>query len=214
MKLSYTYDPGAFANSIKGIEQPIEFAAVDALREATSIAETKGKANVEASGLGPRFVKSLKSRFYINNGLDAAGIVYSAINYSVVFERGAIVKGNPTLWIPLPTTPQKVGGKRLTAKVFGDTIGHLFKIKIGGREYLAAKIAVSKKNSTARIPSLSAAMLRNGARKAGKGQRTRLMPLFMGVQSTSIRKRLHIGQIVEQAADQIPKLYENALKED
>jgi hypothetical protein len=193
------------------MEMPIADAGIAAIKRATDEALARSKADVAASGLGSRWVASFKSRFYENKGLDAAGLIYSRINFGVVFERGATVPGNPTLWIPLQTTPKKLGGKRLTAKVFHEQIGHLFKTKIDGRDYLAARIAVSKRQTTGPLPLLSAAMLKNRA-KPKAGQRTRLIPMFVGKSSTTIQKRLHIGEITQAAAARLGEYYAAAIK--
>lgn len=195
---------------MKSIDRPIAGAATDAVREATDQAHKRGLADIAASGLGERWVKSFKQRFYINDGIDAAGIVYSGINFGVVFERGATIHGSPTLWIPLPTTPKKLGRKPLTAKRFSHEVARLFKIRIGGKDYLAAKVNVTK-GQAGRVVTRSVAMLK---RKAGKSTRTALVPMFVAANSTHIRKRLHIGQIAEQAADRLPQLYADALKDD
>jgi hypothetical protein len=208
MRVTYSYTKGEFDKAMRDIEIPMDQAAIDSVREATDIAHKNGQANIAASGLGPRWVKSFKQRFYKNTGLDAAGIVYSTIQFSYVFERGATVRGNPNLWIPLPTTPLKIGGKRMTAKRATHEIGHLFKIVIGGKEFLALRIAVSKGIAKGPVPRMSAAMLKSRARKPRKNETTRLIPMFVGSASITIRKRLNISEIVQRAADQLPDLYD------
>ena len=214
MKLSFTSPDGAFFKGMTEIDKPIGTAAQAAIQGALKDALTRGKANIASAGLGQRWVDSLKTRFYKNDGLDAAGIIFSGINFGVVFERGAVIKGNPTLWLPLHTTPKKIGGKRLTAKTFHEQIGQLFMVTFGGKEYLAARIAVSKKASFGPLPLMSAAMLRNRMKPPRKGQTTRLVPMFVAQQATTIRKRLHIGQITESAAAKLPKLFAAAIKDE
>lgn len=213
MKFKFDHSSGAFQKNMKAIDRPIGTAARAAVKEALQDALTHSKADVLSSGLGQRWAKSFKTKFYKNDGIGAAGIVYSRINYGVVFERGAEVKGKPKLWIPLHTTPKKIGGKRLTAKVFSQQIGHLFKVKIGGREFLAAKIAVSKKAAAGPLPVMSATMLKNRA-KPKPGQRTRLIPMFVAAASITIRKRLNIAGIAQKAAAKLPRFFANAIKGD
>jgi hypothetical protein len=59
-------------------------------------------------------------------------------------------------------------------------------------------------------------MPRSVANSSARPARPRqgLVPMFVAVDSTHIRKRLHIGQIAEQAADRLPQLYADALKDD
>jgi hypothetical protein len=197
---------------MESLSDPMAVAGAATVREATDITHAKGQANIASSGLGPRWVRSFKQRFYLNDGLDAAGIVYSTINFSVVFERGATVKGNPTLWIPLPTTPLKIGGKRVTAKRISDEVGQLFKIELRGKEYLAMKIAVSKRVATGPLPRMSTAMLKRAAKKPRKGQVTRLIPMFVAASSIRIRDRLRIREIAEETAANMPEMYADKVK--
>lgn len=215
MNLSYTYPAGEFFRGMVNMRDPMAVAGAAAVKQATQQAWRKGQTNIASAGLGQRWVKSFKHRFYANNGIDAAGIVYSTINFSVVFERGATIHGAPILWIPLQTTPKKLGSKRMTAKRFGEQIAHLFKIQINGKPYLAAKIFVSKRVAAGPVPIMSATTLRNAARrKGGKGMKARLLPLFVGVSSTHIRDRLRIREIVEEASNDIPRFYAEHLKAD
>lgn len=210
MKLTVQSARGDFVSSMKGISGDIADASRMAVRQAVELAQRRSKADVAASGLGPRWVGSIKSRFYPNNGLDAAGIIYSSIPFSVVFEQGAEIKGNPKLWIPLPTTPPKIGGKRITPKLYAQQGGRLFKVNIRGKDYLAARIATAK-GAVGSVQPRSLSMLK---RKRGKGQVYSLVPLFVAASSVTLRKRLHIGAITEAAADRLPDLFAAAIKED
>jgi hypothetical protein len=214
MKFRYESKDGEFAKAMTGFADPMATAGAAAVKEATAIAHKRGQAQIAAARLGTRWVQSFKQKFYANDGLDAAGIVYSTINFSVVFERGAVIKGNPTLWIPLPTTPVKYAGKRLTAKVASEQLGFLFKIAIGGREYLAVRVAVSKRTATGPLPRMTASMLKSRARKPRKGETTRLIPLFVGKKATTIRDRLDIRGIAEDAANQLGALFAQNIRDE
>ena len=211
MKLSYEYPVDQFAKAMEDLSDPMDRAGAESVKIATESAEHLEQVDIVRAGLGADYARDHKSRFYLNKGLDAAGVVYHTRNYSYVFETGAQIQGRPKLWLPLRTTPQRIGGKRVTAKRLSEEVGHLFKIKIGGREYLAMKVAVSKTNANARLPLLSMAMLRRGAR-GGKGKRTRLIPMFLGLDATTIRKRTHVIEICKQEAAKIPKHYDKAIR--
>lgn len=97
-----------FAAAADEHKKIITDAAVAALKEVTQVALTEGRANIASAGkFGPRWTKGFTSRFYKNDGLDAASLIYHKIGYAGIFEEGGSIVGKPLLWLPLRKVPKR-----------------------------------------------------------------------------------------------------------
>jgi hypothetical protein len=201
-RIRYRHEPGSFEESFWAPYADMAAAAQGAIAAAGEIAKTRGRADITAAGLGNGFVKALRVDIYPKRGnsLNATAHIYHRIPYAGVFEEGATIRGRPRMWIALPSAPQRLGRKPMTPELFRQRIGPLVFVKRpGGKPLLVAK--VKKGRNATRI---SLARFRSGA--GGKGPFTSV-PVFVGVDSVSIRKRIDITRIVREARARLPQLY-------
>lgn len=201
-RIRYRYEPGSFEAAFRAPYAGMAAAAQGAIAEAGNIVKGQGRADIAAAGLGAGFVKALRVDIYPKgrNSLNATAHVYHKIPYAGVFEEGATIRGRPRLWIALPSTPQRYGRKPMTPGLFRKSIGPLSFVKRPGKRPLLVAKAKKGKNMT----KVSLARFRSGGR--GEGPFVSV-PVFVGVDSASIRKRLNITGIVRAARDRLPQLY-------
>src|SRR6185369_16731200 len=142
------YKAGEAEQAIKAIQEPIASAASQAMAEAASIAKAEGRANIRAAGFSQRWANALRSQVFPKPpqvSMGAAAIVFNKIGYSQIFEEGGTISGKPLLWLPLKSTPKKVGGRRMTPAQYVRQVGPLFSIERAGKPpLLAGKIAVNR----------------------------------------------------------------------
>ena len=201
-RIRYRYAPGSFGEAFRAPYAPMSAAAQGAIASAGAIVKAEGRADIAAAGLGAGFVKALRVDIYPQgrNSLNATAHIYHKIPYAGVFEEGATIRGQPRLWLALPSTPQRYGRKPMTPELFAKSIGPLSFVKRPGKRPLLVAKAKKGKNMT----KISLARFCSGGR--GEGPFVSV-PVFVGVDSVSIRKRLNITRIVRQARDRLPKLY-------
>lgn len=203
-KIVYRSAPGILERTFLAPAEEIERAAQAAVAAAGELAKTDARANILSAGLGNRFAKALRLNIYPKKGasLKAAAQIFHKIPYAGVFEEGATIRGRPRMWVPLPSTPKRLGRFRLTPERYQKEVGPLQYVKRPGkRPLLVAKTRATKTGKRAKV-TLS------GLRAAAKGGiRTMSTPLFVGVDSVSIRKRLNITAAVRRARDRLPELY-------
>lgn len=204
-RIKYVSQAGVFQRAFEAINQDTVDAAQAAIAEAGEIAKQKARADIVASGLGTKFANALRLNIYPKGGrksINARAQIFHKIPYAGVFEEGATIRGKPTLWVALPTAPQRVAREQMTPKVFAARIGPLFELKRVGKLPLLmarAKIGGGKSKGKITVPRLRA------ARTSNKG--TRAVPIFVGLPSVSIRRRLNIRAIVARARDQLPAIF-------
>src|SRR3954453_19221142 len=93
------------------IERPLAKAATAAVREAGEIAKRDGRASIAAAGFSRKWQNALRVNIYPLQGdsLRPAAFIFHKIRYAGVFEQGAVIAGQPFLWLPLPTVPLRRG---------------------------------------------------------------------------------------------------------
>jgi hypothetical protein len=209
LKILYQSITGEFDRAMMGIYRPIAEAGSAAITEAANTIKTEGRADIATAGFGKKWQNTFRVDTFPRGGkvsANAAALIYHKIPYADVFETGATIRGKPKLWIPLKSTPKKIGTRRMTAKLFTQEVGPLFPVKrTGGKPLLAAKMAVSSRAAkTGILPKPTLGKLRDGATSAGV---TRAVPLFVGVDSVKLRDRFSLREITDRAATSLPALY-------
>jgi hypothetical protein len=201
-RLRYRYQQGSFEEAFRAPYAPMAEAAQSAIAAAGAIVKARGRADISAAGLGNGFVKALRVDIYPKRGnsLNATAHIYHKIPYAGVFEEGATIRGRPRMWIALPNAPQRLGRKPMTPELFRQRIGPLAFVKRPGKRPLLFAKAKAGKSTT----KISLPRFRSGSR--GEGPFVSV-PVFVGVGSVAIRKRLNITRIVRQARDRLPELY-------
>lgn len=182
---------------VKEMERPIAKAATAAVREAGEIAKRNGRASVAAGGLSRKWQNALRVKIYPPQGdsIRPAAFIYHKIQYAGVFEDGAVIRGQPLLWLPLPGVPIR-RGHPMTAAQYARSVGPLVSVERPGR------------------PPLLFAKPRAGRRGRRAGAGAERKPLYVGLSSVAIHKRFDIKGAVQKAAAQLPQLYAKNLRAD
>ena len=118
---------------VKEIQRPIAKAATAAIREAGEIAKRDGRASIAASGFSRKWQNALRVNIYPPQGdsLRPAAFIYHKIRYASVFEEGAVIGGQPLLWLPLPTVPLR-RGRPMTPSQYARSVGPLVSVQRPG----------------------------------------------------------------------------------
>ncbi len=194
LKLVYAALQGDLDKALKAMYDPIARAAAGAINDAATQIKTEGRARIGAAGFSSKWQNALRVNVYPQKGVSAGAalLAFHKIPYAGVFETGAEIRGKPLLWIPFPGTPARVGGRKLSPRVYVQTVGPLTLIKSQkGRPLLAGPI--SGRAGT----KITLAKLRRGTRGEGT---VRLQPIFFGVPSVHIRQRFGLQQVFDKAA--------------
>jgi hypothetical protein len=214
LKLKFDILTGEFERRMIELEKPIAETATAAMDEVLRIVKSEGRASIASAGFSRRWQNTLRVDRYPKkkNSMSAAVYVHHRIPYAGVFEEGATIRGNPLMWVRLPTTPKKVAGVPMTPLNYELNVGDLvsFKSKTG-TPLLGATVRVAKGRKDTSKVSLS--LLRRGKNLGGRGV-LRTIPLFFGIRSTKIEKKFNITQICENARNSIPSIYARLFRGD
>jgi hypothetical protein len=186
----------SFANAIvNGMQRPMAKAATAAVREAGEIAKRDGRASIAGAGFSRKWQNALRVNIYPPQGdsLRPAAFIYHKIRYAGVFEEGAVIGGQPLLWLPLPTVPLR-RGRPMTPSQYVRSVGPLVSVqRPGGPPLLFPKYRSARRR-------------RRGASVSER------KPLYIGLSSVSIAKRFNIKGAAQNAAAQLPSLFEKHLR--
>ena len=189
-----------------GSSQAAVAAAHDAVAAAGEMAKQLARTDIASAGLGQAFVNALRVDIYPRGrkSINASAHIYHRIPYAGVFEEGATIRGKPRLWLAVKSAPQEIGRKPMTPKLFNQRIGKLNFVKRAGKRpilFARVKAGKGKEPGTITVPRLRAAQ-----RPGAKGPFVSV-PIFVALDSVTIRKRLNIAGIVRRARDRLPDLY-------
>lgn len=211
-RLRYSYRQGEFAAGMTSMADPVAVAGSGAIGEAANEIKVGARRDIEAAGFSRRWQNALRVDTYPRRGvsINAAALIWHKIPYAGVFEDGAIISGQPTLWLPLPTAPKRAGRSKMTPALYVRTIGPLISIERPGKPpLLAGKIATNRRGQINKGKVTLSALRRGGA-----GAPSTLVPLFIGIDRVSIRDRFSIREITERQAARLGALYLKHLKVD
>lgn len=214
MALRFRYDAAAdtFEQAARDIEKPIARATTIAIRETAKVIRAKGRQDIATAGFSRRWQSGFRVDTKPDKGfaIDAEAFSYHRVPFADVFEAGARIRGKPLLWVPLSSTPKKIGRKKLTPKRFVREVGRLYSITNASRPLLGAAISVGAREKNSDNIRVTLAKLKRGAaaRKSGtSGVAVRTVPLFVGVPAVSIRRRFGISEIIDAAVRDLPRMY-------
>jgi hypothetical protein len=199
-------DPSdAFAKAMREKYKPVAKAAKRAMTQVADNIKAQGRADIMAGGLTKRWANTFRVDVYPKGSavsVNAAALVYHKIPYADIFETGGTIHGAPKLWLPLSSTPKKLGTKRMTPEIYIKEIGPLFPINRAGKApLLAGYTSVSAK--TKNTGKITSAKLRRGA----AGGARKAVPLFVGVDQVSIEKKFHLRAITAADAAKLASFY-------
>lgn len=200
-------------------------AATATIKDAGSLLKNEGRAEIASGGFSPRWQNAWRVNTYPASGvsINAAAFGFHKIPYSLVFEQGArITARKGLLWIPLPTVPKDGRKRNYSPRALTQSGVDLFSISRPGRKpLLAAKARVSggigqslgtkRRNQRGRVTfggrALSLAQLR-----AGKKGPRQTVPLFVGVNVVTLRKRFNLEGVADSVSARLGSLYFANLK--
>lgn len=216
MSLRVTLDiiSGDFERQAEEHARTVARTSTLAMREVQGDVKSKGRANIAAAGFSRRWQNALRVDLYPPRGDAANPAVYlfHRIQYAGVFEDGATIQGRPMLWLPLPHTPKRVNRERMTPDLFIRGVAPLVSLRSRrGTPLLGARVRLSEAQRAQVRPRITMGKLRRGA-DAKRGTLVTI-PMFHGVPTTRINKRLNIREICAVARDSIPTLYAKHFKE-
>lgn len=213
-RIIYSAIKGEWAEAMRQKNLPIATAATLAINDVALQVKTQGRAAIGAAGFSRRWQNALRVNVYPEKGrvsVDAAAFVYHKIPYAGVFEDGARISGSPLLWLPLPNIQQRIGGKRLTPRLFIASVGPLHSVNVPGKSpmlaaYVSASFGAGKKVTLA---SLRAGMRRRS--RSGLGA-VRSVPIFFGINTVQLRARFGLQAIFDRGRAALAQAYMSHMK--
>ena len=195
-----------FEEAMRRKHEPVARAATAAIQDAADLFKTEARANIIAAGLGRKFAGALRVKTFPRSGapsIDAAVYAYSKIPYAGVFEEGATIKGRPYLWLPLDNAPKGRGGRRIPPSEYRAKIGHpLYSLRRPGK----APILFANVRLSSRSRGVSQRALKRGRNPGGRGKLV-AVPLYVGVKSVDIDKKIDTGGVAARVRSRLPGLY-------
>lgn len=213
MKIVYQAVKGEFEQAIRAIYRPLEEAGQETIEEVATAIKVKGRAHIGRAGFSKRWENALRADVYPKKpriSLNAAALIWHKIPYADVFESGAVIRGKPRLWLPLSSTPKKIGRHRMTAERYVRSIGPLTPIiRPGKKPLLAGQMSATKTQlRSGAFGKVSVPRLKKGAGKIEtKAAGRTMVPLFVGVDVVTLRKRFALTELIEREADQMAEIF-------
>lgn len=224
LRILFESKPGQVKAAFGSAYYDLEVAGQSAIEEAGADALVAGRLSIASAGFNSRWQKALRLKVYPPEGggkppsLRARASIYHKIPYADVFESGATIRGKPLMWRPLPSVERLSSGTRkpLSPAQFINTFGlRLAPAKSKrGTPLLVAPVAVPKgtKPSTFNLSDFRA-----GARaKRADLKAARLtkfsVPVFVGLDVVTMRKKFRVTEAVEAASSRLPALFVKYLK--
>lgn len=170
----------------------VRSAARETAREAAAEVVKRGRADIASApgNWGPRWPAGLHATVSEGGGNIRIAIFHD-IPYYNVFERGALIRGKPLLWIPLSFATDVTRGQW---SPHGPTA-------IRARDYPGRLFRVDRKNGKA--PLLMTKPIGGPAQAK-----------YFGKESVTIPKKFHVRQIAQQVARSMKDMYRQNLKDE
>lgn len=189
LKLAYAYGAGEFDRATETMREKIQDAGAAAMKETQIGVKVGGRRAIAGGGFGRKWQNAFRVNLYPKRGRasNPAVFAYHKIPYAGVFEKGAVIKGKPVMWLPLPHIPKKMGGRRTTPESYAKRFGKMIT-----------------------ITSPKGHQIILGRRSRRKG--AQLEPIFVGLTVVTIRKKFDLDGVFTREANRIPQRYANNLK--
>lgn len=194
---------------VKDTVKLVQLPATQAALTAASRIKQLGRQNIRASyknmgGLANAFRVDVYPDKY--RGFFPKIFARVRTGYSGVFEEGAVIKGNPYLWIPLPAARKLMGRNQVQPKDWNRRYGKLALVKGKGKPLLVGQYGLNQKNATSGKRRRLVGLKKVGA--AYQGQAT---PLFVGVRLSKITPQWRLRAITLAEAAKIPERIKKAV---
>jgi len=193
----------------------LERAVAGGTRDAGRGLKTELRRQVASAGLGQRLANGWRDRYYPNQQLDAASLVYTKAPQIIrAFDEGAVIRSRRGRFLAIPTenAPRKgTDGRRISPSTFPEhRFGPLrFVPRPSGPSLLVVDgLRASFSRQTGELRGFRRATDR--ARRSGQGLTTVVM--FLLVPQVKLRKRLDVARAAERWSAQLPALIEQQLR--
>jgi hypothetical protein len=216
MSVSFNFSGGdGFEKLFAGKQALIANAAQQALVACGDKILTEGRASIASGGFSAAWQDALHVTVYPKQSGGGSIDVRHGIPYAMVFEQGATIEGQPLLWLPLPSCPPEIGGRKATPRAYTQSIGQLQFVQGKTHPLLVGKTSQPPKEpapagvmrlSGPRVEKVSS--LRSGAKSGGYD-----VPMFFGIQSVTITKKFDVLGVVERAYADLAASFSANLKE-
>lgn len=217
MKLDYRANKDDWKAAAKAIEGTIAGATRAAFQDLAAQVQRAGRAEIAGAGFPRAWQTGFRTYVFPRRPDFTTDLVMRGrhrIGFANIFERGGTIrpKHRKLLWVPLPSAPAKINGKALTAAEFVRSVGPLHSINRPGKPPLLAGYAMRPGRR------VTVSQLRTGQRNARRrqaraafggrlGARPVSVPLFIGLASVNIRKRLNVSAVYDRGRADLPALY-------
>ena len=206
MKASITTPPpGYFTKVMTAKISLVARAATATAKDAADEVKRGGRGVIAGAGLGKKAQNAFRVNAYPSGGAispEPAVYGYSNIRYFNIFVTGGTIKGqHGRMWIALPTIPKMVGGRRMTVRLYEQTVGPLQIFKRAGRNPLLMAKTIRKVRSGRKV---SLSTLKRGEAASKQGKPTNWVPVFVGLSSVNVRKRVNIEPVIQSAIARMP----------
>lgn len=196
VRLSYSTATPEWRRAIKSMIDPIEPAAKKAVQQVATLARDLARSNINSAGFTPRWQKAMQFEMEKSPpDAVAAATVFHKIPFAVLFEEGGTIRGKPKLWLPIEAN---LPPGRWTPRKYVARFGPLVSVNHPGKPPMLFAKAKSVKLDAAATRRLS-------LRGVSASQESK--PLFVGVDSVTLRKRFDIYKSIKIAADKLGEFY-------
>lgn len=204
MRFSYKYVKNQFRKGTEEWQRKIAAAATAAVREAGDVAQREGRANISSSGFSARWQTGWRADMLSPKPgqeptIDAAVLLHHRIGIASVFESGAKIQGKPLLWLPIEAN---LPPGRWTPRKYVQRMGPLKSINVPGRKPMLVRAKPLRRDAASK----------RRLERAGLSTSEKSVPLFVGVDAVSIRKRFRLIDITKRAASRLSEFYSKNLK--
>ena len=196
-------------NLMEMMDQELEAASEGVMcgvREATDMCHAGWRQQVQGAGLGVGLTKSIRQKFYPNQGLNAAGMVFGkSRRILAAFERGAVIQAHNRRYLAIPT-PEADRLVRPRVGKFGKITprtwpGDLPPLRYVPRPGVADLLVIDEMRHT-KSGRLTRARTRTG--RLGRGAATVVM--FVLVRQVTLAKRLDLDRVARRVEQELPEL--------
>lgn len=198
---------GNLHQAMRAESRAMATAVTTGVREATEGLQRDLRADVVNAGLGYRVARAWRKKLYPNDGVNAAGMVWSNASHIIRANEGATIKSQDGFFLAIPTenAPRRgVGGKRISPSNFPEhRFGRLrFVYRRGAPSLLVAdNLQASFRRATGELRGFRRASQRNQAR----GQTTTVV-MFILVPQVQLPRRLDTGRQTRKWESRLPDL--------
>lgn len=194
---------------VKDTVKLIQVPATQAALTAAGRIKTLGRQNIRASyknmgGLANAFRVDVYPDKY--RGFFPKIFARVRTGYSAVFEEGAVIKGKPFLWLPLPAARKLMGRNRVQPKDWSRRYGKLALVKGKGKPILVGQYGLNPK-------AVASGKKRRlvGLRKTGAAYQGQATPLFVGIRMSKITAQWRLRAITLAESAKIPERIKKAV---